>query len=431
MASWMVHLRIADALLDQIAGIDETAFVMGNIAPDSGVPNNDWSVFTPPKSVTHYHTNAKSIDIERFCADYLSQPKISVYSEKEYSFFLGYYIHLLTDIEWADKISKPAKSLHPEEYAENKADFVERMKEDWYDLDFRFLREHPDFRAFQIYAHAEGFRNEFMKEFSDDAFDNRREYICEFYCGEEHGQLYREYPYLTPEQADRFVQETVDFVKHKISFFTNRTQDSKYRNQRKAVIYIHGKGGRPEEANQYTSLFPDAQVMGFDYRSEEPWEAQREFTAYFQKIHQEYPSISVIANSIGAYFLMNALPNAKIERAYFISPIVNMEKLITDMMVWVGVTEDELRRKQEIQTSFGETLSWDYLCYVRAHPIHWNVPTHILYGEKDHLTDLATISHFAEQTGSSLEIMPCGEHWFHTEPQMRYLKEWLRKSQHL
>lgn len=44
MASWMVHLRIADAFLDKLENIDETAFVMGNIAPDSGVPNEYWTV---------------------------------------------------------------------------------------------------------------------------------------------------------------------------------------------------------------------------------------------------------------------------------------------------------------------------------------------------------------------------------------------------
>lgn len=37
-----------------------------------------------------------------------------------------------------------------------------------------------------------------MDIFSEDAFENCREYICGFYRGE-HGELYREYPYLTPE----------------------------------------------------------------------------------------------------------------------------------------------------------------------------------------------------------------------------------------
>lgn len=217
MASWMVHLRIADALIDKFAYIDQTAFVMGNIAPDSGVPNSDWSVFSPPKSVTHYYTaqagsKTKTIDIDAFCADYFSQMHIQSYSKTAYSFFLGYYIHLLTDIEWSEKISQPAIRQHPEEYAENKAAFIERMKEDWYDLDFRYLHEHPDFRAFRIYEHAEGFKNEYMKEFSAEAFDDRRKYICGFYRGDEHGLLYREYPYLDPEQADKFVQETVEKI---------------------------------------------------------------------------------------------------------------------------------------------------------------------------------------------------------------------------
>lgn len=222
MASWMIHLRIADALLDQIPELDRTAFVIGNIAPDSGVPNSDWSSFAPPKTVTHYHTgNSKSkaskADIDAFRADYFTKQHIRSYSRKAYSFFLGYYIHLLTDIRWAEKIVQPAKEQYPEECAANKRAFIDRMKEDWYDLDFRYLLEHPDFRAFRIYEQAVGFRNEFMKEFSGDAFDNRREYICSFYRSDEHGPLYREYPYLNPEQAEQFVQETTAFISGRIS----------------------------------------------------------------------------------------------------------------------------------------------------------------------------------------------------------------------
>lgn len=228
MASWMVHLRIADALIDKITDLDPAAFVMGNIAPDSGVPNSDWSAFSPPKSVTHYHvpvagSKSNRIDIDAFCADYFSQQQIQFYGNRAYSFFLGYYAHLLTDMEWSNKITAPLKNLYPKEYAENKRALIEKVKADWYDLDFRFLLENPDFRAFQIYEQAVGFQNEYMQEFSADAFDNRRDYICGFYHSDEHGVLYREYPFLNPEQADRFVQETVDFVMDKIRVYVHRT----------------------------------------------------------------------------------------------------------------------------------------------------------------------------------------------------------------
>ena len=32
MASWMVHLRVADSLLDQIPDLSQAEFIVGNIA---------------------------------------------------------------------------------------------------------------------------------------------------------------------------------------------------------------------------------------------------------------------------------------------------------------------------------------------------------------------------------------------------------------
>lgn len=125
---------------------------------------------------------------------------------------------------------------------------------------------------------------------------------------------------------------------------------------------------------------------------------------------------------------MHALSGKQIEKAHFISPVVDMEKLIMDMMGWANVTEDELHNKQTIPTNFGETLSWEYLCYVRANPIQWEVPTRILYGEKDNLTSYRTISAFADQTHASLTVMKNGEHWFHNKEQMDFLDAWISES---
>ena len=109
---------------------------------------------------------------------------------------------------------------------------------------------------------------------------------------------------------------------------------------RKAVLYIHGKGGNAGEAEHYRPLFPDCDVIGLDYQSQTPWEAKEEFPQLFHGLCRGYDSVGVIANSIGAFFTMNALADQKIQRAYFISPVVNMEKLIRDMMSWANVTEE-------------------------------------------------------------------------------------------
>ena len=196
----------------------------------------------------------------------------------------------------------------------------------------------------------------------------------------------------------------------------------------RVIIYIHGKGGSAEEANHYRPLFPGSDVVGLDYTSQNPWDAQDEFPRLFDSYSKGYDEVILIANSIGAFFAMSALAEKGISRALFISPIVNMEKLIADMMLWANVTEDKLQSKKEIPTAFGETLSWEYLCYVRRHPIVWNIPTCILYGGKDHLTSRETISEFAEKQGAGLTVMEDGEHWFHTDAQMQFLDTWIRRS---
>ena len=194
------------------------------------------------------------------------------------------------------------------------------------------------------------------------------------------------------------------------------------------IIYIHGKGGNADEAQHYKSLFPDYNVVGFDYKSNTPWDAKKEFSDYFDSVAKGYDEIRLIANSIGAFFSMNALGEKPIKKAYFISPMVNLEKLICNMMMWAGISEDTLREKKEIATDFGETLSWDYLCYVRENPIEWIIPTQILYGSTDNLTTLETMQEFANKVEATITVMEGGEHWFHTNEQMQFLDRWIAST---
>lgn len=191
------------------------------------------------------------------------------------------------------------------------------------------------------------------------------------------------------------------------------------------ILYIHGKGGTAAEAKHYEPLFPACDIIGLDYKAETPWDAKLEFPTVFASLSAGYHRIILIANSIGAYLSMCALPQERIEKAYFISPIVNMENLIHNMMIRANVSEDELCEKETIEVEFGEALSWRYFSYVRSHPIRWNVSTEILYGGRDHLIDRETITCFANAHQGKLSIMKNGEHRFHTPEQMAFLDAWI------
>ena len=196
----------------------------------------------------------------------------------------------------------------------------------------------------------------------------------------------------------------------------------------KCLVYIHGKGGTAEEAQHYVPLFAGHEVIGFDYQTQTPWEAQAEFSHFFSKLSGKYEQITIVANSIGAFFALHALKDVNIFEAYFISPIVNMEKLITNMMQRAGVSIEELKQRRIIETAFGESLSYPYLDWVQNYPINWHTKTHILYGSKDNLQSLKDIQAFAAQSGADVTIMENGEHWFHTKEQMQFLDNWILKK---
>ena len=43
------------------------------------------------------------------------------------------------------------------------------------------------------------------------------------------------------------------------------------------LIYIHSQYCYPTESEHYKPLFSGFEVIGFDYKAQTPWEAEREF----------------------------------------------------------------------------------------------------------------------------------------------------------
>ena len=92
MATWIVHLRLAENLLSLIPNLDEGQFAIGNTAPDSGIPDENWQNFAPPSNITHFLSLDKewdgSADID-FYRKYLVE--LDPAGDKErFSFRFGY-----------------------------------------------------------------------------------------------------------------------------------------------------------------------------------------------------------------------------------------------------------------------------------------------------------------------------------------------------
>jgi hypothetical protein len=210
MATWIGHLRVAEKLLALIPYLDEKMFTFGNLGPDSGLPNVDWSEFDPPKHITHFIRNGggeDSIHDLEFYGDYLLN--VSPANMSAYSYQLGYFVHLLCDNLWTRWVWDAAKAQFAAEFAEKGKSYIWELKRDWYDLDHKYVRDNRDslfWRVLMLTPDPPPMLP-FLREY---AIHHSLNHIRQFYS-ELHSKLVldRSYPFLNERTMSRYVDDTV------------------------------------------------------------------------------------------------------------------------------------------------------------------------------------------------------------------------------
>jgi len=211
MATWIVHLRLAENLLELIPNLDVGQFTIGNIAPDSGIPDKDWETFDPPPNVTHFLSPERewvgSADLA-FYRKYLEG--ISPQRDTaRFSFRLGYFSHLLTDNLWRKNIYHPFRERYAEKIDADPK-FVSKMKKDWYGLDLVYVRDHPECIFWRVFLDAEPDACD-LEFLPIKAVNQQLSYIKNFYkeYEKEINEFYfPPYIYLTQKEVDKFVDQT-------------------------------------------------------------------------------------------------------------------------------------------------------------------------------------------------------------------------------
>lgn len=207
----------------------------------------------------------------------------------------------------------------------------------------------------------------------------------------------------------------------------------------KVYVHVHGKMSRKEYAESFAAIAETKgyQTLSFDLPEHgertdskrcDVWDGVSDLRTISDYAFANWERVSLYACSIGAYFSLNAYNTMPFEKALFQSPIVDMERLVKNMMLWSGVTEAELESKKEIPSPV-DTLRWDYYQYIISHPItQWNIPTAILYGGKDNLQPEESVRAFAEKFGCSLTVSENSEHPFMAQSDAPIVENWLCRN---
>lgn len=208
MASWLTHLRIAEKIKQKVAGIDFPYFIIGSIAPDSGVPDESQRNYTPSKEVTHlrYEKEDDIFDMDEsvFFSNYLVPEKLITRSDSTRSFLWGYYFHLIADKVWLEDYFKPFQKSYEGEAEDEDKDFVDLIREEMFSLDFEYIRDNG-WELLEQLKSFDGNINAFY-EFDSEYIYACKNRIVDFYSGESQ-PLEREYKYLNPQLIEEFVNK--------------------------------------------------------------------------------------------------------------------------------------------------------------------------------------------------------------------------------
>lgn len=214
MATWIAHLRIAENLLERIPGLDLGQFAIGNITPDSGIPNENWEKFRPPPDVTHFkrsksvHKDIADLDFYR---DYLAE--IQPDDIPRFSFRLGYFFHLITDNLWTIQVGKPTQERFSEQFAADDK-FIWEVKKDWYGLDHLYVRNNPDCLYWRVFLDAEPASID-LSFLSPEAITRHLGFVKKYYQIEDDevkAMMTRPKNYLSKDEMDGFIDDATEKI---------------------------------------------------------------------------------------------------------------------------------------------------------------------------------------------------------------------------
>lgn len=206
----------------------------------------------------------------------------------------------------------------------------------------------------------------------------------------------------------------------------------------KVYLCVHGKMSSKESAEGIAEIAAQRgyQTISFDLpehgeRKNEPlrcdiWNGMHDLAVIAKYVFARWKEVSLYACSLGAYFCLNAYNEYPIKHCLFQSPIMDMEYLIKQMMLWFDISEERLETEKEIDTPI-DIMSWKYYQYAKEHPVRkWEIPTHILFAGRDTLQSAEIAKNFAKRFRCELTISEKSDHPFMEAGDEEIVAQWLR-----
>lgn len=215
MPTWANHFRIADKLLPHIKTLDKEYFIIGNIAPDCGIPDSSHGIYVPPTGETHFTEDyyySKKTDCN---CEYIYNTYIKNETDiKKKSFFTGYYAHLFADRYYANELFFSIEKTYGD-FRENEV-LRKAVSKEKNNIDYLYFSENlsPSFELFKTYN---GWSETYPEWYKNNEISRQMINIVKCYTENKPESI--KYRYLTPkimsEYADRVSGLILELFKQK------------------------------------------------------------------------------------------------------------------------------------------------------------------------------------------------------------------------
>ena len=194
----------AEALLRCLPeGISLPHYYAGSIAPDCG--RTEWNEdgtprYLPGRVVTHWLKKDEAldrclIDFEGFYNAMMPQAA----DDGARAFYWGYYIHIITDAMWQERVLRPRRESLAEPSKEN----IAAMRADLKLADLADYRENPHYPPLEILRNTPSFPNRYLDYYTEDDIENQVHGIPQRLA--EEAATAEESLWLSPEERDEFI----------------------------------------------------------------------------------------------------------------------------------------------------------------------------------------------------------------------------------
>lgn len=201
MPTWINHFRVADNLLDKINNLDKEYFLIGNIAPDCGIPTGKNGEYIPSTNVTHFTiediSNKTDCDYNFIYDNYIKNET----DIKKRSFFIGYFVHLFTDCEYALDIYLGAEKKYGK-FADNQK-LWRNFKKELHNIDNLYISNNISM-SFELFKKYKGFNEQYPEWYKNNEIMYQMKNIVNFYSNPRPKKL--KYKYITPKAIDNLIE---------------------------------------------------------------------------------------------------------------------------------------------------------------------------------------------------------------------------------